>query len=87
MKEAAFCNRLLTGNGEVLAESREMDGLTKEEQKRAGEALLERLSLFEAFQSFVGGEMDLSALFFYVSACVVFVVLTVQSMEKRRWSE
>lgn len=50
-------------------------------------ALLERLSLFEAFQSFVGGEMDLSALFFYVSVCVVFVVLTVQSMEKRRWSE
>ena len=43
MKEAAFCNRLLAGNGEVLVESREMDCLTKEEQKRAGEALLERM--------------------------------------------
>ncbi len=43
MKEAAFCNRLLAGNGEVLAESREMDCLTKEEQKRAGEALLEQM--------------------------------------------
>ena len=50
-------------------------------------ALLEKLSLFEAFQSFVGGEMDLAALFFYISVSVVFVVLTVQSMEKRRWSE
>lgn len=50
-------------------------------------ALLKRLSVFETFDSFINGELDLTGLFFYISVIAVFLVLTVQSLEKRRWSE
>ena len=49
--------------------------------------LISKLSLFEQFYMFVGGVFDLKSLVYLVSVCVLFVFLTVQSMEKRRWSE
>ena len=49
-------------------------------------ALFEKLCLFEAFMSFMDGVFDWTAICLLVSAAAVFVLLTVQSMEKRRWS-
>ena len=49
--------------------------------------LIEKLSLFEQFYSFVDGVFDLRSVVYLLSVCVLFVFLTVQSMEKRRWSE
>ena len=50
-------------------------------------AILEKLSLFEPFEKMTEGILDLRGLVFYASVAAVFVFLTVQSMEKRRWSE
>ena len=45
------------------------------------------LSLFERFYVFVNGVFDWTAVVYYASVIVFFLFLTVQSMEKRRWSE
>ena len=50
-------------------------------------AVLEKLSLFEPFEDMTEGILDLRALVFYASVAAVFVFLSVQSMEKRRWGE
>lgn len=50
-------------------------------------ALIRKLSLFEQFYSFVDGVFDLKSVVYLLSVCVLFVFLTIQSMEKRRWSE
>lgn len=50
-------------------------------------ALILKLSLFEQFYTFVNGVFDLRSVVYLLSVCVLFVFLTVQSMEKRRWSE
>ncbi len=44
------------------------------------------LSLFDRFENFYQGSFDLTTLVFYLSVIVVFLFLSVQSMEKRRWS-
>ncbi len=44
------------------------------------------LSLFDRFENFYQGSFDLTVLVFYLSVIVVFIFLSVQSMEKRRWS-
>lgn len=49
--------------------------------------LMGRLSLFDRYYDFVLGVLDLKSILYFVSVCVLFVVLTVQVMEKRRWSE
>ena len=49
--------------------------------------LVAKLSLFEQFYSFVDGVFDLRSLVYLISVSALFVFLTVQSMEKRRWSE
>ena len=49
--------------------------------------LMEQLSLFDRFYEFVNGTFDLSAIVYYLTVIAVFVFLTVQSLEKRRWSE
>lgn len=49
--------------------------------------LMEQLSLFDRFYEFVNGTFDLTAIVYYLTVIVVFVFLTVQSLEKRRWSE
>ena len=49
--------------------------------------VLSRLSLFERFDTFVNGVFDLTAVVYYLTVIGVFLFLSVQSMEKRRWSE
>lgn len=50
-------------------------------------AMIGKLSLFSQFYEFINGIFDLKSVVYLVSVCVLFVFLTVQSMEKRRWSE
>lgn len=49
--------------------------------------MLESISVFERFNTFTEGVFDLSAVVYYLSIICVFLFLTVQSMEKRRWNE
>lgn len=48
--------------------------------------IMSGLSLFDRFNSFVDGVFDVKALIFYLTVCVLFVFLSIQSMDKRRWS-
>lgn len=48
--------------------------------------IMSGLSLFERFNSFVDGVFDVKALIFYMTVCLLFVFLSIQSMDKRRWS-
>lgn len=49
-------------------------------------AIIEKLSLFERFNIFTQGIFDISSVIYLVAVSAVFVFITVQSMEKRRWS-
>ena len=50
-------------------------------------AFIEKLSLFSRFYSFANGVFDLRSVVYLVGICVLFVFLSVQSLQKRRWSE
>lgn len=50
-------------------------------------ALMENLSLFERFYALLEGVFDLGSVVYLISVSGVFLFLSVQSMEKRRWSE
>ena len=45
-----------------------------------------RLSLFDRFYSFVDGAFDITAVVYYISIAVFFIFLSVQSLDKRRYS-
>lgn len=49
--------------------------------------IMAQLSVFDRFYGFVNGVFDLTAVVYYGSIIAVFLFLTVQAMEKRRWSE
>ena len=49
--------------------------------------VLQRLSLFERFYTFVNGIFDWAAIVYFLTIIGFFLFLSVQSMEKRRWSE
>lgn len=49
--------------------------------------IMKSLSVFERFNAFTKGVFDLTAVVYYLSIICVFLFLTVQSMEKRRWNE
>ena len=49
--------------------------------------IMESISVFDRFDTFVNGVFDLTAIVYYLSITCVFLFLTVQSMEKRRWNE
>lgn len=49
--------------------------------------IMEQLSVFDRFYTFVDGVFDLTAIVYYLSISGVFLFLTVQALEKRRWSE
>lgn len=49
--------------------------------------ILTQLSLFDRFYTFISGLFDLTAVVYYGSIIVVFLFLSTQAMEKRRWSE
>lgn len=46
-----------------------------------------KLSLFEQFYELVNGVFDITALVYFTTVAGFFLFLSVQSMEKRRWSE
>ena len=48
--------------------------------------IMTKLSLFRQFNSFVNGAFDLTAIVYYVSVMGIFLFLTVQSLEKRRYN-
>lgn len=48
--------------------------------------LMNSLALFSRFSSFVNGVCDVKALVYFASVALLFVFLTCQSFEKRRWS-
>ena len=47
---------------------------------------LSKIALFDHLTTFQNGIFDLTAVIMYVSVAVLFVYLTVQSMEKKRWN-
>lgn len=47
--------------------------------------MLNDFDLFERFVTFVNGIFDLKTIIFYLSVSVVFLLLSVESMEKRRY--
>ncbi len=48
--------------------------------------VLTAMSLFDRLTTFQNGMFDLTAVVFFLSVCGLFVYLTVQSMEKKRWN-
>ena len=48
--------------------------------------IMKTLSLFGRLNTFVNGVFDLTALVYFLSVIVVFLFLTVQSLEKRRYN-
>lgn len=51
-----------------------------------GSTLITALSLFDRLDNFVYGILNIGDIVFYLSAVALFLFLTVQSLEKRRWS-
>ncbi len=49
--------------------------------------IMESLSLFERFYTMVNGVFDLTSIVYFLTVIGLFLFLSVQSMEKRRWSE
>lgn len=49
--------------------------------------LMTRLSLFERFYVFLDGVFDVTGIVYFITVAGVFLFMSVQSMEKRRWSE
>ncbi len=49
-------------------------------------SLLSSLAMFDRLAPFQSGMLDLSAIEFYISIAALFVYLTTQSMEKKRWN-
>lgn len=48
--------------------------------------LMNKLSLFERFYTFVNGVFDVTAIVYYISVAVFFLFLCVQSWEKKRYN-
>lgn len=49
--------------------------------------MMNAISVFDRFDTFVNGVFDVTAILYYLSIIGVMLFLTVQVMEKRRWSE
>lgn len=48
--------------------------------------IMKELSLFERFYTFINGTCDITAYIYLITVIAVFVYLTVQSLERRRWN-
>ena len=48
-------------------------------------AVLGALALFQPFNGVVGGMFSVSAIVYYLSVIALFLFLTGQSLERRRW--
>lgn len=51
-----------------------------------GENFISSLCLFDRLDNFVYGIFDVTSLIFYITTAFLFIFLTIQSLEKRRWS-
>ncbi len=49
-------------------------------------SIMEKLSLFDRFSSFVNGVFDMTSVVYYLTVIVFFLFLSVQSLEKRRYN-
>lgn len=50
-------------------------------------SLLNHLAVFDVFyDSFINGMLDLTAIVYYMTVVLIFAFLTVQTVEKKRWS-
>jgi len=49
--------------------------------------IISKLSLYDRFYNFVDGVFDLRTVVYYLTVIAIFIFLSVQSLEKRRWSE
>ena len=49
-------------------------------------AVLSALALFEPFQDIVGGMFSIPAIVYYLSVIGLFLFLTGQALERRRWN-
>jgi len=49
-------------------------------------SFLEKFDLFSHYYTFIAGSFDLNEVIFFLSVSVLFVFLSVQSLEKKRWS-
>lgn len=49
--------------------------------------LLKQMSVYQRFYDVLYGELNVGSIVYYLSVIGIFLFLTVQSMEKRRWSE
>ena len=67
---------LLTG---YILNSRAFEGLFPK--------IMGQLSLFDRFYQFVDGIFDLRSIVYFLTVTGLFLFLSVQSLEKRRWSE
>ena len=56
---------------------------TKEDRDKKNDALL---SLADRFNNFINQIFDLSAIVYYITFSAVFVFLSAQAVQKRRWS-
>lgn len=54
--------------------------------ERLIQKLLDLLAIANQFDNFVGGILDVSGLLYMLSVICIFVFLTIQSIQKRRWS-
>lgn len=52
----------------------------------AFDSVLSALALFEPFNGVVGGMFSISAIVYYLSVIVLFLFLTGQALERRRWN-
>ncbi|NLL35276.1 MAG: ABC transporter [Clostridiales bacterium] len=48
--------------------------------------ILKGFSLFNRFYSFIGGIFDITSVVYFVMVSLIFVFLTIQSLERRRWN-
>ena len=49
--------------------------------------MMSSINIFDRLDTFVDGVFDLTAIVYWISISCVFIFLSVQAMEKRRWSE
>jgi ABC-2 type transport system permease protein len=54
-------------------------------QSRWTEKLVAQLSLIEHMRDFARGVVDIRALVFYLSLTILFLFLTLRTVESRRW--
>ncbi|MCC8048495.1 MAG: ABC transporter, partial [Oscillospiraceae bacterium] len=48
--------------------------------------ILAAISPFDRFYTFVTGVFDLTGIVYYITVIALFLYLSIQSLEKRRWS-